>query len=632
MPANQTPKQSTVRGGVLLALGIVFGDIGTSPLYAFETAVGAAGGTAQAALGVASLIVWTLMLVVTVKYGMIVMRAQYQGEGGVFALMALLRKTPFLQSRRGPWISGMLVVGAALLFGDGAITPAISVLSAVEGIEAIHPDLANLALPAALVILTCLFVAQRFGTGNLGWIFGPVMAVWFASLAVMGVFQIFAMPSVLAALSPIHGLNLLMNDGARSAAIIGSVVLAVTGAEALYADMGHFGRPAILHAWRLIVFPALILNYLGQAAYVLRFPAAATDENLFFLLVPVGGLREGMVLLATAATVIASQALISGAFSLTNQAIDLGYLPRFFVKHTSAATRGQIYIPLVNYILGGVCIMLVLGFRTSSALAGAYGIAVTGAMIITSIGFVSVVVLSSRRPKWQAALLLAGLLAIDLPLFLSCLSKLFEGGIVPVALAAAVTIMMITWRKGRDLVHESMAFGAVSVEELGKRLDQGIYRRTPCTQIFVVRKPIPDQAVASILEQYRRVKVIGEKLVILLLNPAWDDAFNPIQSVNIRKCGDGFWVVSAAHGFMVEPDAPGMMRQAVAASDGGFDFVMEDSFFVTAREVIMADSRRLMPSWQRHLLAFMSRNVTPGPDYLKIPPDRLLVYNWMLRV
>lgn len=632
MPPEPAPPNRTLRGGVLLALGIVFGDIGTSPLYAYETAIVAAGGTSQAALGVASLIVWTLMLVVTVKYGLLVMRADFHGEGGVFAMMARLRESPFLKSRAGVWVSAMLVFGAALLFGDGAITPAISVLSAVEGIEAVQPSWAGLALPASVGILTALFLVQRFGTGNLGWVFGPIMVLWFFSLGVMGVFQILAMPGVLAALNPVLGLELLMDDRVRSAAIIGSVVLAVTGAEALYADMGHFGRPAILHAWRMIVFPALIFNYLGQAALVLRVPELAMNPNLFFLLVPAGGLREALVILATAATVIASQALISGVFSLANQAIDLGFLPRFFVKHTSAATRGQIYIPLVNYVLGAVCLMLVLGFRTSSALANAYGIAVTGAMIITSVGFVFVMVRCFKRPLWHGVLVLTGLLVVDLPLFLSCLSKFFEGGVVPVALAAGVTAVMLTWRKGRDLIHETMSFGAVSVTELGRRLDAGMYRRTPCTQVFVVRKPIPDQAVASILEQYRRVKVIGEKLVILLLNPAWDDASNPIKSVEIQRCGEGFWVVSASHGFMVEPDVPAIMQKAADQSEEGFTFALEETFFVTAHEVIVAASRRRMPSWQRHLLAFMSRNVIPGPEYLKIPPDRLLVYHWMLQV
>jgi len=632
MTDQRSRPSPSAHGGVLLALGIVFGDIGTSPLYAFETAVVAAGGQPQDAIGVASLIVWTLMVVVTVKYGILVMRASYEGEGGVFAMTALLRTTGFPTSHPGLWLSGLLVFGAALLFGDGAITPAISVLSAVEGIEAIHPDLSKFALPAAVVILSGLFLVQRFGTGNLGWIFGPVMAVWFAALAAIGLFQIIAAPEVLAAINPIRGLELLLRDSARSAAIVGSVVLAVTGAEALYADMGHFGRPAILHAWRMVVFPALILNYLGQAAHILRVPTAATDPNLFFLLVPSGGLREAMVILATAATVIASQALISGVFSLTNQAIDLGYLPRLFVKHTNASTRGQIYIPLVNYVLGGVCLMLVLGFRSSSALANAYGIAVTGAMIVTSIGFVAVVLCVWKRPAWQAACLLALLLAIDLPLFLSCLSKLLEGGVVPVALAVAVTTIMVTWRKGRNLVHQSMAFGAVSVGELGRRLTRGDYQRSPCTQVFLVRRPIPDHAVASILEQYRRVKVVGQKLVILLLNPAWDDPLNPIQSVEIQSFGSEFWVISASHGFMIEPDAPRILRQAALESGGAFEFSMDDTFFVTSHEVIVAASKRLMPPWQRRLLAFMSRNVMPGPDYLNIPADRLLVYNWMLRV
>ena len=617
---------------LLLALGVVFGDIGTSPLYAFETAVGAAGGSVRASYGAASLILWTLFLVVMVKYGLLVMRAGYQGEGGVFALLAILRESGWLAAGPGKWMAGLLVFGAALLFGDGAITPAISVLSAVEGIEAVNPVMQALILPLAACILAVLFACQRFGTGRLGSVFGPVMLLWFVSLGLLGLGQILHAPEVLGALSPHHGLLLLAEDPLRAMSVMGAVVLAVTGAEALYADMGHFGRPAIFRAWRALVFPALALNYLGQAAHVVRFPESASDPNLFYLLVPEGMPRIGMILLATSATIIASQALISGIFSLCNQAIDLGYLPRLFVRHTSRTERGQIYVPTVNVLLGGICLLLVFIFRSSSALAGAYGIAVTGAMIVTSIGFASVAAIGWKLPRWQVGLLLAGLLAIDLPLFLACLGKLFDGGLVPVVLAAGVAAVMFTWRRGRDHVHRAMRFGAVSIDELGKRLSSGEMRRTPMMQVFPVRKPVVDDAVAGILEQYRRVQVVGEEIVILLLNPSWADANRRLADLTVREYPGGLWLVTATHGFMVEPNAPDILDEACRRSGGRLHVRPGATNYVVAHEMFIEGLNRLMPAWQRQVFAFLSRNVLPGPHYLGIPADRLLIFNWMLRV
>jgi len=616
---------------MLLALGVVFGDIGTSPLYAFETALAASNGISGAAVGVASLIVWTLFLVVTLKYCVLVMRAGYHGEGGVFALMALLKDSGWLTGK-GRWLAVFLVVGAALLFGDGAITPAVSVLSAVEGMEAVNPGLAPFAMPAAAAILTLLFLVQSLGTGRLGAVFGPVMLLWFLMLGGIGAAQIVQAPVVLTAINPLHGLSLLAEGGWSAVAIVGAVVLAVTGAEALFADMGHFGRPAIFRAWKFIAFPALALNYLGQAAYVLRAPTSASDPNLFFLLVPEGPLRAAAVVLATGATVIASQALISGVFSLSSQAIDLGYLPRFFVRHTSDRSPGQIYIPLVNVLLGISCLMLVVGFRSSAALANAYGIAVTGAMIVTSVAFGAVVLQVWRWPRWKAVLLLAALLAVDLPLFLASLSKLLDGALVPVLLAAGVAVVMLTWRRGRDLVHSSMKFGAVGLDELAGRLQAGEFARIDSTQVFIVRKPIVDNAIACILEQNRRIKVVGNRLVILLLNPSWANAHSDSLDLELKEYPGGLWVLNAEHGFMVEPNVPRIMRSAASQSNGRFVFHTEETFFVVAHELVLSSPKRMMPPWQRHLFAFMSRNVLPGPDYLGIPPERLLVYNWMLRV
>lgn len=613
----------------LLALGVVFGDIGTSPLYAFETALGIGG--ASSALGVVSLIIWTIFLVVTVKYATIVMRADYQGEGGIFALMALLRATGKGRIAGGIMVP-LIVFGAAMLLGDGAITPAISVLSAVEGIATVQPGWAHLSLPASAFILTALFLAQRFGTGRLGGIFGPVMLVWFLSLAVTGVVQIAAVPGILAAFNPWEGIHLLIAGGWGAWAVVGAVVLAVTGAEALYADLGHFGRKPILRGWRYVVFPSLILNYLGQAAMVTHDPSTASNPNLFFLMVPEGGLRTGMVVLATAATVIASQALISAVFSLTSQAMDLGFLPRFFVKHMSTSMRGQIYIPLVNFVLGGICLFLVIAFRKSSALANAYGIAVTGAMIVTSIAFGAVTLANSRIPKWKGVALLTALLCLDVPLFASCLTKLFEGGFVPVLIAMGVGAVMMTWQRGRRLIRQSMRFGAISVEELGNRIEAEKFLRVPGTSVFVVRRPNPEHAVAGILEQYRRVKALASQVVILLLDPEWKDPCETVGAVAVARYSGGLWLVRAAHGYMVEPDVPAMMRKAVEQSGGAMPMDVNEAFFVVARELIVSCPEKMMHSWQRHLFAFMSRNVVPGPHYLNIPADQLLVYTWLLRL
>lgn len=611
----------------LLALGVVFGDIGTSPLYAFSTALGLVD--ARSAIGVASLILWTIFLVVTVKYAAIIMRADYHGEGGIFALMALLRAS---KSKHIALIAPLAIFGAAMLLGDGAITPAISVLSAVEGLATVRPDWAHFSMPLALFILAALFLLQPFGTGRLGGVFGPIMLLWFLCLAVIGALQVAHAPQALAAFDPREGVRVLLDAGWGAWAIVGAVVLAITGAEALYADLGHFGRKPILRAWRFVVFPALIVNYLGQAAMVTRDPTLATNPNLFFLMMPEGTLRAALVVLATLATIIASQALISAVFSLASQAMDLGFLPRFFVKHTSLQMRGQLYIPLVNATLGAVCLMLVLVFRSSSALANAYGIAVTGAMVLTSITFGAVLLAGGKIPKWQCFAILAGLLCLDVPLFASCLTKLFDGGLVPIVLATAVAAAMLTWRRGRRLIGTAMRYGSVSVEDLGKRLATQTVLRVPGTQVFIVRRPTPEHGVAAILEHQRRSQVLGKNVVILLLDPNWIDPSAIVGSVTVSGYQGGLWIVQAEHGYMAEPDVPAMLHKAVEQSDKKFPFDPAETFYIVARPFIVTCPEHLMRSWQRHLFAFMTRNVVPGPHYLQIPPDRLILSTWLLRL
>ena len=629
VPAGfENKKTSAGMGMALLALGVVFGDIGTSPLYAFQTAVALSG--AAGATGVVSLILWTLFLVVAVKYVLLVMRADYNGEGGIFALMALAfggKPSPAVD--RG-FLAVLMIFGAALLFGDGAITPAVSVLSAAEGLATVNPDWARYSLPLTVAILAALFFFQRFGAARLGGLFGPVMLLWFGVLAAMGARQIFLEPGVLEALNPVHAVELLARGGWEAWAMVGAVVLAVTGAEALYADLGHFGRGPIVRAWKWVVFPSLVLNYLGQAALVRRLPEASADTNLFFLLLPDTHWRGALVVLATFATVIASQALISGVFSLASQAMDLGYLPRLYVKHTDAESRGQVYIPVVNAVLAAMCVLLVLGFRTSDALAGAYGIAVTGAMASTSVAFVYVMVRRRGLAVWNGAFLLAGLLCLDLPLFGACLTKLADGGVVPLLIAAGVGVVMLTWRKGRDLVRRSLNQRGASLDRLEKVASDSATNRIPGAQVFVLRQTDADYAAARVLEQFRRMHVLPENITILLLNSAWGNPFAEADNIVARRVGVGLFVITADHGYMREPDVPLILRRAIAES--GLELDEERVFYIIAQELILSCPRRLMHRWEWVLFGFLARNTLPGPDYLSIPTERLVVYNWMLRL
>ena len=624
----ESTKHAGGAGMALLALGVVFGDIGTSPLYAFQTAVALTGATD--ATGVASLIVWTLFLVVAVKYVLLVMRADYNGEGGIFALMALaFGGKPSAAMDRG-FLALLMIFGAALLFGDGAITPAVSVLSAVEGLATVNAAWASYSLPVSVAILVALFYSQRFGVARLGGLFGPVMVVWFAVLAAIGAWQIFLEPGVLEAFNPLLAAELLARGGWGAWALVGAVVLAVTGAEALYADLGHFGRGPIVRAWKWVVFPSLVLNYLGQAALVRRLPEAALDTNLFFLLLPDPHWRGALVILATLATVIASQALISGVFSLASQAMDLGYLPRLYVKHTDAESRGQVYIPVVNALLAVICILLVLGFRTSDALASAYGIAVTGAMASTSVAFAYVMVRCRGLAAWKGAFLLVALLCLDLPLFGACLTKLADGGVVPLLIAAGVGVVMLTWRKGRDLVRRSLDERGASLARLEQVAGDRETARIRGSQVFVLRQSDPDYAAARVLEQFRRMHVMPENIAILLLNSAWGKPFAKADNIEVRRLAGGLSVITADHGYMREPDVPLILRRAIAES--GLELEESRFFYILAQELILTCPRRVMRRWESVLFGFLARNTLPGPDYLAIPTERLVVYNWMLRL
>ena len=605
----------------LAALGVVFGDIGTSPLYAFQSAVSLAGSSH--AIAVASLILWTIILVVSVKYAFIMMREDYKGQGGVFALFALLKSARGSKAV-GFGIMWVVAFGAALLLSDGTLTPAISVLSAVEGIVTIHPKLGQFAPGAAIAILLFLFGIQRFGTGKLGTVFGPVMFLWFLSIALIGVIQIAHHPSVLRALDPHLGLTLLAQSGWYGFAIMGAVALAVTGAEALYADLANFGKGPILTAWYGIALPSLLLNYLGQAAYLDINPSASSNTGLFFLLCPMS-MRGPLVLLATAATVIASQALISAVFTLVRQGKSLDILPPFLSRHTNSRVREQIYIPAINFILGLCCILLVAVFRTGSSLANAYGVAVTGAMVVTSILWALVMFSRPDVARWKTVLILCGLLVLDLSLFLSCMTKFFLGGFLPFLLAIGIMILMLTWHRGRQLINEVMKATFIAPEELGKQLAAGSLPRVTGTRVYITRERTPEHSVGSIMEFQRRNKSVAENVVILMLPSNWSDPYAVIADPVVRKHAGGLWEITVPHGYMVEADAPESLRAAAEASGGAFAFDPEDTFYIFPKEFLAPDGGR-MPSWQRRLFVFLIRNVGFLVKLMGIPPERLIVY------
>jgi KUP system potassium uptake protein len=631
-------KTSAVHRGnlVIAALGVVFGDIGTSPLYAFQAAVNASGETgSEASLGAASLIIWSLVAIVTCKYVLFVMRADYKGEGGIFALLALLAdKDPPSRRIRLPFFMLLLMFGAALIYGDGVITPAISVLSAVEGLENFAPRLTPFVLPITLVILLVLFAVQRFGTGPLGALFGGIMLFWFGTLGLGGLVQILQTPEVLAALDPRHAFAAVAHGGLRSAFLLGAVVLAVTGVEALYADMGHFGHLTIARAWSYIVLPSLVLNYLGLGAIAIRDPGATREASLFFHMVPQGITTLLLVLLATLATIIASQALISGAFSLTAQARDLGLLPRFLVCHTSSAQRGQVYLPVINWLLAAACLLLVISFRSSGNLAAAYGLAVTTTMVITSIAFGLVVVRVWRQSPWVGAGVTAILLSLELPFFLSSLVKFLEGGWFPIAIASGLMAVMLTWHKGRTLIRAQMLSTPCYTEALEAELSSGRVPRVPGMCVIITSNSEPRYAIARCFEWMRRCGCLREKVVLLSLVGTAESHVNMEERLEVKPLASSVWHVIAYHGYMQESNAPKILTEASKRMGCAIEGAIEnsDTFFVLPREMIVEYVGTEMPIWQRKLFGALSRNMSYAPNYFFIPYAQIVVFTWMLKV
>jgi KUP system potassium uptake protein len=605
------------RALIIGALGVVYGDIGTSPIYALRESIAATAGltgTESAVLGVLSLMFWSLVIVVTVKYVLLIMRADNRGEGGILSLAALALR--LAKSKRAQAaVVALSIVGVALFYGDGLITPAISVLSAVEGLEVVAPDLQPFVVPCAVVILVALFVIQSHGTHRVGSLFGPVMCIWFAVLAALGVAGIIREPDVIRALNPLYGVQLLAAGGGPALAILGSVVLTVTGAEALYADMGHFGRPPIKLAWLYLVLPALTLNYFGQGALVLHDPAAAADP--FFLQVPRWGLVP-LVILTTIATIIASQAVISGSYSLTRQAIQLGYVPRMEVRHTSASEIGQIYLPRVNWILMVGVIALVVGFQSSNGLAGAYGIAVTGTMASTT---VLAMIVARRGWTWHwitVALVFGTLLAVDLLFFAATLLKIPNGGWFPLVAAAAGFVVMVTWRRGRAIVYQILYGEALPLDAFLARLEPA-KMRVARTAIFMTNDP--NSVPRAMLHNMKHNMVLHERIILMTIIPE-DVPHIPVdQRVAVDRLGKGFFRVTARFGYMDDPNV--MQVLELCRKHGLATDMMETSFFI-GRETLVACENTGLPRWQEHLFIALSATALSATAFFSIPPGQVV--------
>ena len=606
------------------AVGVVFGDIGTSPLYAFrETFAGHHKLVPDEGnvLGVLSLIFWSMMVVVTLKYVIIIMRADNKGEGGSLALLALISRSTGTRKKR--WTGGLVLLGVfatALFYGDSMITPAISVLSAVEGLTVVESGLMPLVLPIAIGILIGLFLLQSHGTARMGSLFGPVMLLYFCVLAGLGIVNIVAMPEIVRALNPWYAVRFFLVDGVRAFLAMGSVVLAVTGAEALYADMGHFGRKPIRVSWMFFVLPALMLNYLGQGALILSAtPAEAMHiiRNPFFLLAP-EQFRLPLVLLATAATVIASQAVISGAFSVTQQAIQLGFMPRLRITHTSASAAGQIFIPAINWMLMAMVILLVLGFRSSSNLASAYGIAVTGAMLIDTC-LLGVVLFSLW--KWNkvgAGLLLFVLAAVDLAYFSANLTKVPDGGWFPLLIGFLAFTALTTWARGRQLMLARLSEAAIPVGVFVKSA-VGSATRVAGTAVFMTTSR--DGVPHALLHNLKHNKVLHERVILLTVSIEDVPYVPDHKRIEHEEMGQGFFRVVVHYGFMQDSDVPAALS---AVTQCGPQFKMMETSFFLARQTLLASSRPGMAIWREKLFAWMLRNAESAMEFFKLPTNRVV--------
>lgn len=617
---REEPKGKYLAFLSLAALGVVYGDIGTSPLYAIRECFHgphSIAATPANVLGVLSLIFWALILVICVKYLVFVLQADNRGEGGILSLAALA--TPIKPSgRTEKWLLLALgVFGAALLYGDGVLTPAISILGAMEGLTVATPTFTPFVVPITIAIIVGLFFIQSRGTAGVGKIFGPVTLVWFLVLGILGAAQIFHFPEVLSAVNPVHGVEFFIREGWHGFIILGSVFLVVTGGEALYADMGHFGTKPIRLAWFTVALPGLLLNYFGQGALLLDNPAMA--ENPFYRLAPEWALYP-MIFLATCAAIIASQAIISGAYSLTMQAIQLGLLPRLRIQHTSSREIGQIYLPGINWALMVGCIAVVLGFGTSSRLASAYGIAVTSTMVITTVLFYFV-----AREKWNwsrpVTLLLCGaFLVIDLAFFGANIIKVLDGGWFPLALAATIFLVMVTWKKGRSILQKRIQDETADLEEFLYGIEHKPISRVPGTAVFMngnaTRTP------PALMHNLEHNKVLHEKIIFVTVKTRPIPYVDESERSKFEHLGNGFNRIRIYYGYMEEPDVP---RELAKVEHPGFSFNIEQATFFLGRETIIASKKYSgMARWREKLFALLSRNARSATSYFKIPPGRVV--------
>ncbi len=604
---------------MLGAIGVVFGDIGTSPLYALRVAFSGEHGVAPTEdniYGLLSILFWALMIIVTLKYVTLIMRADNRGEGGILALTALVSRGVEQHSRARWWLVGFGIFGSAMFYGDGMITPAVTVLGAVEGLEVLSPLLHSFIVPISVAILVGLFWIQRRGTASVGALFGPVCVVWFIALAALGLFQIVQRPGILAALSPLYAVHFIVEHPLATFFALGAVVLAVTGTEALYADMGHFGAPPIRRAWYLVVLPALTLNYFGQGALLLGDPAAV--KNPFYLMAPQWAVLP-LIILATAAAVIASQAVISGAFSLTRQAIQMGYCPRLRILHTSDREIGQIYVPFINWTLFVAVTLLVLGFRTSDNLAAAYGIAVTMAMMIDS---VLIYVVMRRVWHWSrpiAVLIALPLLAIDAALLSANLIKVPDGGWFPLLIGAAVFTLLTTWKKGRQILMERLNEDSMPLDLFIDSIGTSPPPRVPGTAVFLTSTA--NRVPHALLHNLKHNKVLHDRVVFLTVVTRDIPRVAAPERVRTTELGCQFWRMEAFYGFTEDPDVPALLE---APGADGLQFDMMDTSFFVSRETLIATVRHGMALWRERLFVAMSKMAVKASDFFRVPTNRVV--------
>lgn len=617
-PASASRKSSAQIALGIGALGVVFGDIGTSPLYTIRECLRALPPAEHrvAVLGVLSLVFWAMILVVSVKYTLFVLRADNRGEGGIFALMSLGQIDHGARHKLTLGVITILI-GAAMLCGEAIITPALTVLSAVEGMTLVWPGVEHLVVPLSCVILFVLFAVQHLGSNFMGRIFGPVMLLWFIVLGGLGLWRVWQNPGVLEALNPLLGLNLLATHPREVTILLGAVVLAFTGVEALYADMGHFGRRAITTAWYVVVLPGLTLNYFGQGAFFLSGRGSA--ENPFLAIAPEGVPRYALLALSVLAAIIASQALISGAFSLIRQAIQLGYFPRLLVKHTNPDQRGQIYLPLVNSALAVGSIATVIGFRSSSALTAAYGIAVTGTMIVTTIALYFVMRRAWRWPVWQATLLCGFFLFIDVVFFSANLHKFMDGGWLPLAIALGIVAIMTTWKLGKSEIFRRIYANEITEHELKDIASSKHIARVRGTAVFMAGNPTGTPLV--LLHHVKANKVLHETVVLLSIITLEVPFVPSANRTEVREIGEGVWRALSRYGYMESPDVTDLVEKIRAL---GVPLKPSEATFYFNREMIITGGDAKMWQWQKHFYSFLSRNARQARDYYHLPPMQII--------